>query len=175
MPNQTVQPVRHSWVRTVIIGRNPKLTLIRIGVLVVTCLVLFKFVLLPIRVDGPSMLPTYREGSINLVNRLAYLNHEPGRGDVVAVRYSGESIMLMKRIVAKPGETIEFVDGHILVNGSLLSEPYLKYHCDWTVKPEHYQLHDDEYYVVGDNRAMSFEDHKQGVARRERIVGKVML
>ena len=41
------------------------------------------------------MLPTYRESSVNFVNCLAYLRHEPLRGDVVAVRYSGQSIMLM--------------------------------------------------------------------------------
>jgi len=175
MQTTTGQQARHSWVRTVIIGRNPKLTLIRIAVLVVTCLIVFKFVLLPIRVDGPSMLPTYREGSVNFVNRLAYLNREPRRGEVVAVRYSGQSIMLMKRIVGLPGETIEFVDGRVLINGRFLEEPYLKYECDWTVRPEHYQLRDDEYYVVGDNRSMPFEDHKQGGARLERIVGKVLL
>lgn len=175
MQNETVQPARHSWVRTVIIGRNPRLTIIRVVVLVITCLVLFKYVLLPIRVDGPSMLPTYQESSVNFVNRLAYLKREPERGDVVAVRYSGNSIMLMKRIVAKPGETIEFVDGRILINGRFLDEPYLKYNCDWNVRPENFQLRDDEYYVVGDNRSMPFEDHKQGIARRERIVGKVLL
>lgn len=174
MQTVTGQPAKPSWVRTIIIGRNPKLTGIRIAVLVVVCLVVFKFVLLPIRVDGPSMLPTYRESSVNFVNCLAYLRHEPLRGDVVAVRYSGQSIMLMKRIVALPGETIEFVDGRILINGRFLNEPYLKYECDWTVKPEYSQLRDDEYYVVGDNRSMPFEDHKQGVARRERIVGRVL-
>ncbi len=175
MQNEIVQQDRHSWVRTVIVGRNPKLTMIRIVVLVITCLVVFKFVLLPIRVDGPSMLPTYRESSVNFVNRFAYFNHEPRRGDVVAVRYSGQSIMLMKRVVALPGETIEFVDGRILINGRFLDEPYLKYQCDWSARPDHYQLRDDEYYVVGDNRSMPFEDHKQGAARRERIVGKVLL
>jgi len=175
MQRATGQQDSQSWVRTVIIGRNPRLTLVRIVVLVVTCVILFKFVLLPIRVDGPSMLPTYREGSVNFINRLAFLTREPRRYEVVAVRYSGKSIMLMKRIVAMPGETIEFVGGRVLINGRYLDEPYLKYECDWTVKPEHYQLQDDEYYVVGDNRAMPFEDHKQGVARRERIVGKVLL
>lgn len=175
MQTATGQHASPSWVRTVIIGRNPRRTLVRIAVLVVTCVILFKFILLPIRVDGPSMQPTYREGSVNFVNRLAFLRREPRRFEVVAVRYSGKSIMLMKRIVGLPGETIEFVEGRVLINGRFLDEPYLKYECDWTVKPEHYQLLDDEYYVVGDNRSMPFEDHKQGAARRERIVGKVML
>ena len=58
-------------------------TLLRIVVLVVTCFVVFRFVLLPIRVDGGSMLPTYKEHGINVINRVAYLFHEPRRGDVV--------------------------------------------------------------------------------------------
>jgi signal peptidase I len=175
MQNESVQQTKHSWVRTVIIGRNPKVTLIRVAVLVVTCTILFKYVLLPIRVDGPSMSPTYREHSVNFINRLAYRNKEPKRGDVVAVRYSGPNMMLMKRVVALPGETIEFVEGRILINGRFLDEPYLKNECDWNVKPEHSTMRDDEYYVVGDNRSMPFELHYQGGARRERILGKIML
>lgn len=175
MQESTGQPERVSWVRAVIIGRNPKLTAIRIAVTVVLCFVLFKHVLLPIRVDGPSMFPTYRESSVNFINRMAFLMREPRRFDVVAVRYTGQSIMLMKRIIAMPGETIEFVDGRAVVNGRFLDEPYLKLDCDWNFRPEHYQLRENEYYVVGDNRSMPSENHTQGVARRERIVGKVLL
>ena len=175
MQSASAQPARHSWVRTIIIGRNPRLTLIRIVVVVVTAVVLFKFVLLPVRVDGPSMLPTYKQGAVNFVNRLAYRNSDPKRGDVVAVRYSGHSIMLMKRVVGLPGETIEFVNGRLTVDGRVLDEPYVKNPCQWNVRPEHYQLRDDEYYVVGDNRSMPFEAHQQGAARRERIVGRIML
>lgn len=175
MQNQPIQSQKPSWVRTVIIGRNPKLTLIRVAILIITCTVLFMYVLLPIRVDGPSMLPTYREHSVNIINRLAYNHSDPKRGDVVAVRYTGTSVMLMKRVVALPGETIEFVDGRVLINGRFLDEPYLKYSCDWSLKPDHNVMRDDEYYVVGDNRSMPFELHTQGAARRIRIIGRVML
>lgn len=175
MSNQFEQQATQSWVRRVVVGRNPRLTMIRVVVLVVVCYVLFKHLLLPIRVDGPSMLPTYREYSVNFVNRMAYWISEPKRGDVVAVRYTGNSIMLMKRIIGLPGETIEFVDGQVLINGRPLAEPYLKFECDWTVRPENYRLGDEEYYVVGDNRSMPFESHQQGAARRVRIVGKVLL
>ena len=120
METATVQQDKHSWVRTIIIGRNPKLTLIRIVFLVVACFVVFKFILLPIRVDGPSMLPTYRESSVNFVNCLAYLNHEPKRGDVVAVRYSGRSIMLMKRVVS--------------MQRYYTSPRYCRHGCKWRVR-----------------------------------------
>ena len=175
MQNQSIQHERYSWVRTVIIGRNPKLTLIRVAILIVTCTLLFMYVLLPIRVDGPSMMPTYGERSVNVINRLAYRSNDPKRGDVVAVRYTGMSMMLMKRVVALPGETIEFVGGRVLINGRFLDEPYLKFECDWNLKPDHNVLRDDEYYVVGDNRSMPFEMHTQGAAKRVRIIGRVML
>jgi len=182
MQSETVQTGNFSWLRTIIIGRNPRLTAVRLLVVVVVILLLRAYVLLPIQVDGPSMLPNYREQSINVVNRLAYLNREPQRGDVVAIRYSGVStfsfkgsVMLMKRVVGLPGETVEFANGKLLINGKPIDEPYVKNSCNWDFRPEHWQLGDDEYYVVGDNRSMPYEDHKQGSAKRERIVGKVML
>lgn len=161
------------WLRTVIIGRNPKRTLIRIVILVVTCFVVFKFVLLPIRVEGGSMLPTYQDRRVNMVNRLAYLRHEPRRSDVVAIQLAGKSIMYMKRIIGLPGETVAFHDGHAIINGELLPEPYVIYGCDWESPPV--TLGPDEYYFVGDNRSMPKADHAEGRTHRVRIVGKVLL
>ena len=175
MPNETVQSTQPPRRRTIWIGRKPGYTAVRIAVIVVVVVLLRMFVFFPIRVDGPSMLPTYKENSVNVVNALAYLQHEPKRGDVVAIRFSGRSLMLMKRVVALPGETVEFVQGRLLINGKELAEPYLKYACDWEFRPSHWQLDEDEYYVVGDNRSMPAEDHKQGGAKRDRIVGRVML
>jgi signal peptidase I len=175
MQSETVQTGNSSWLRTIVIGRNPRRTALRLVVIIAVIVILRSFVLLPIQVDGPSMLPNYRENSINVVNRLAYLRHDPQRGDVVAIRFSGKSIMLMKRVVGLPGETVEFVNGRLLINGRYLEEPYVKYSCSWDFRPDRWQLDDDEFYVVGDNRSMPYEDHKQGVAKRERIVGKVML
>jgi signal peptidase I len=155
------------------IGRRPKNTLIRIAVLIAVCVVVFKFILLPIRIDGISMLPTYHTGQVNCINRLAYLRHEPQRGDIVSVRLAGNSVMFMKRIIALPGETVTFHDGHAYIDGQLLEEPYVKLPCDWEHEP--IQCGPDQYYVVGDNRSMQFGLHTQGRADRERIVGKLFL
>ena len=170
---QDASEPRPHWLRVVAIGRRPKATLVRIALLVVVCFVTFKYCLLPIRVQGISMEPTYRTGQVNLVNCLAYLRHEPQRGDIVSVRFSGKSVMLMKRIIALPGETIEFRLGRAYINGQLLDEPYVKFSCDWNHEPE--QCGPNEYYVVGDNRSMPFDSHYKGRAERERIVGKVLL
>jgi signal peptidase I len=158
----------------VLIGRNPRRTLVRVAVLVVVSAVLFKLVLVPIQVEGGSMLPTYKDRSINFVNRLAYVFHEPRRGDVVAIGLlAGEHVMYMKRIVGLPGETVAFHKGRLYINGQPMNEPYVKLPGDWEREPE--QIGPDQYYVVGDNRDMSWEGHMQGRANRGNIVGKVVL
>jgi signal peptidase I len=161
-----------SQLRVMSIGRNPKATLIRIVILVATCWVVFGFILLPIQVTGISMLPTYKDHSLNLVNRLAYLRHEPQRGDVTSVRLTGLHVMFMKRIIGLPGETVAFANGHVLINGNVLDEPYENFSCDWNSPPV--TLAADEYFFVGDNRSMPMKDHTCGRQTRDHIVGKVL-
>jgi signal peptidase I len=167
------RPPSAGWLRIALIGRNPRATLARIAVLVVTCFVVFKFILLPIRIEGISMLPTYQDRSVNFVNRLAYLWHGPQRGDVVSIRLAGVHIMFMKRIVGLPGETIAFVNGRVLINDKLLDEPYEKLPCDWNYSPV--KLGPDEFFVVGDNRSMPRQYHEFGKTPRYRIIGKLLL
>jgi signal peptidase I len=165
-------------VRVVLIGRNWKLTLARLVVLVVSCFIVFRFVLLPVRVEGISMLPTYRNGSVNFVNRLAYWRHGPQRGDVVGIRLSDPSIMwpsvmYLKRIIGRPGETVAFVNGTVLIDGKALDEPYEKYDYDWNLPPV--KLDPDQYFVVGDNRSMPPQYHEFGKVESNHIVGKAIL
>jgi signal peptidase I len=166
------------WLRIAAVGRNPKRTLIRAVVLAVVCVAVFKCVLLPARVSGVSMEPTYADHSFTFVNRLPYLLHEPRRGDVVGIRLtppngvSAPHIMYLKRIIGLPGEAISFVDGHPCVNGQALDEPYEKGPCNWSADPV--QLGANEYFVVGDNRAMPKEEHVFGRAERSRIAGKAL-
>ena len=168
-----------SRLRILAIGRNPKTTLIRAAVLAVVCVAVFKLVLLPVRVEGISMTPTYSDHSVHFVNRLSYLWHEPRRGDVVGIRltppdgWSAPHIMYFKRIIGLPGEAISFAGGRVLVNGRTLDEPYEKGPCDWNAGQV--TLGPDEYFVVGDNRSMTKEQHTFGKAERSRIVGKALL
>jgi len=128
----------------------------------------------PVRVDGPSMLPTYKDHSVHFVNRLAYLWHKPRRGDVVSVNaYAGPHVMLMKRIIGLPGETVTFNNGRVFIDGKLLAEPYENWSCNWTLPPE--KLGTNQYFIVGDNRTMRWQDHKFGKVNGNRIVGKVFL
>jgi signal peptidase I len=165
------------------LGRNLKWTALRAVVWAVLAVVGFKLSLVHVRVDGISMLPTCPDHAVYWVNRLAYLWHNPQRGDVVAIRFvRAESearrlelphIMLLKRIIGLPGETVAFVNGKVLINGKVLDEPYEKQGCDWNAPP--ITLGPNEYYVVGDNREMPAQFHTHGVYPRSSIVGKAML
>jgi len=168
-----------------VFGRNLKVTLLRLVVWVVLCVVVFKLLFVHIRVDGISMLPTCADQSVHWVSRLTYLWHEPQRGDVVAIRFvpadgainklEPPHVMLLKRIIGLPGETVAFVDGRVLINGKVLDEPYESedYPCYWNCAPV--TLGPDQFYVVGDNRSMPPKDHTHGIYQRNLIVGKARL
>lgn len=170
------------WLRVIAIGRNPKMTFVRIVVWAVVCVLVFKIALLRVEVDGISMLPTYRDQSKNWINRLAYLRHEPKRGDVVAIRLvqandfisqlEPPGVMLLKRIIGTPGDSVAFADGRAVINGEILDEPYERFSCDWNIPPV--KLAADEYYVVGDNRSMPEQNHTKGVFKRNQILGRIM-
>ena len=118
------------------------------------------------------MLPTYQSGSLNLVNRLAYLNDKPSRGDIVAIRLAGPHVLYVKRIIALPGERISMSAGQVYVNGAPLIEPYVRNRNPWDV-PE-VTLTSREYFVVGDNRGMRASDHDFGRVDVSRIVGRIV-
>ena len=158
--------------RRIVMGRNPRVTLIRAGILAAVCFVLFGFMLKPLRVEGPSMLPSYRDGSINLLNRLAYRSSAPKRGDVVCIKTTGMHHLYMKRVVGLPGERIAIFDGLVFINGKPLDEPYVAERADWNLTEK--QLGPDEYIVIGDNRSMDQRWHSWGTVPREKIVGKVL-
>lgn len=88
---------------------------------------------------------------------------------MVAVRFAGNRVMLLKRIVALEGEQVEFRNGRLFVNGQLIDEPYVVYPCDWNLQPRHVEK--DSVYVVGDNRNMPMERHYFGQAAIRRVIG----
>jgi signal peptidase I len=153
-------------------GGNARITVLRAALLGLACWLTFRHLLLPVRVSGISMEPTIHNGSVNLVNRLPYFWREPRRGEIVALRTTGTSIMYLKRIVGLPNETVEIRAGAVLIGGRPLEEPYLKDPQAWEWRRR--TLGPEDYLVIGDNRTMPMELHEAGVVKRARIVGKAL-
>jgi signal peptidase I len=152
-----------------LIGRRPARTVTRLIVLILVSFVLFKFLFLPIRVVGNSMVPTYHNGRLNLINRLAFHWHGPKRGDVVAVQLDRSRLVLLKRVVGLPGERVAVRAGLVVVNGRTLDEPYAKVSENPPSQRE-IVLGPDEYFVIGDNRDIS----AYGAVHQHEFIGKVV-
>lgn len=147
---------------------------IRLVVTVAVCFVFFKFICKPVFLNGGSMEPNYHNGTLNFCWTPTYVFRSPQKGDVVALRYEGDKVMLLKRIVANAGDTVEFRQGTLYVNGKAVREPYVKYNQgNWNLPPR--KVAPGCVYVVGDNRGMPIEQHKFGEIRKNRIEGTLLL
>ena len=160
------------WGKRIVIGRNPKRTLARALVLAGVSFIVFKFLLLPIRVTGISMAPTYRDGGVIFVNRRAYFHARPQRSDVVAIRIDGRNELLLKRIVGLPGERFSIDEGIVKINGQPLTEPYTRINRTWDV--DEILLGADDYWVMGDNRSMDQKSHTMQPVKLRDVIGKVV-
>ena len=161
-----------SLTRRIVFGRNPRRTAVRVLVLAAISFVTFGWVLIPVRAEGISMLPTLESGSLHFVSRIAYSYSRPARGDVIAIRLAGPHVLYVKRIIGLPGERLAFIHGQVYVNGAPLIEPYVHNRRMWDVSEV--QLTAREYFVVGDNRGMRPIDHDFGRVDVSRIVGKLL-
>ena len=135
-----------SAIRRFIFGENPRRTVVRVIVLAAISGVTLKWVLIPIRTEGSSMLPTYAPDKLHFVYRLAYGSGRPARGDVVAIQLAGPHVLYIKRIVGLPGERVAVSGGQVQINGAPLPEPYVSHRRAWdleevTLGPREYLRH----------------------------------
>ena len=127
-----------------------------------------------VRVAGTSMQQTLCGGDVALVTRFDYAGgRTPQRGDVVECRFPGRSDTYIKRVVGLPGEAIAFRGGALFVNGEAVPEPYVSSPTeDFAVA-----LGADEYLVLGDNRADSYDGRMpdMGAITADAFLGRVRL
>ena len=115
------------------------------------------------------MEPNWHDGGFTFCCSLTYRFRSIRRGDVVAIRLAGRRLMYLKRIVALPGDTVEFRRGMLYINGKPNKESYVRFRGNWELPPRIVQP--GMVYVVGDNRAMPMMQHVFGETEQDRIVG----
>src|SRR5262249_30318833 len=97
------------------------------------------------------------------------------RGDVIVLHDPGNPNQdFIKRVIGLPGEKVEIKKGRVYANGELLDEPYIAEFCtngcdgSWEIKA-------GQYFVLGDNRAHSYDGHSCGPVNRSLIVGQAWI
>lgn len=130
-------------------------------ILMVGVLLTVSFVIRPIRISGNSMQPSLPNSTWALVSPLAAAFTLPVPEEVVILRYPYlESLYLIKRVVATSGQCIAFRDGTVYINGRPLSETFVQFHAHYNKARQ--CLTSDQSYVLGDNRANSFDSATWG-------------
>lgn len=124
-------------------------------------------------VYGQSMEPNLHPNQRLIVDKLSYRLHGPQRNDIVVVDLPDMEEMLVKRIIALPGETVEVRRGVVYVNGVAIAEPYPHDLTPYDMAPR--TLGALAYFVMGDNRGNSNDSRSFGPVTRDEIVGRVWL
>lgn len=126
-------------------------------------------------IPSPSMVPTLQVGDRLVVNKLSDDYH---RGDIVVFErpdtWQAAHDVLIKRIIALEGETLEIRNNMVYIDGDRLVEPYLP--PDVTM-PDYgpFTVPDGDVFVMGDNRVDSSDSRANGPVPLSDVIGRAAL
>jgi signal peptidase I len=124
------------------------------------------------RVAGASMREALQDGDRIVVASHPWLVQPVLAGDTVILRVDDE--VLVKRVMACPGDSIAMSAGHVLRNGRPVIES-IPAPMEGTETFPEYRLRGDEYFVLGDNRRVSIDSRDFGPVHAWQLMGKVFL
>ncbi len=137
------------------------------------------FVAEPFIVAGSSMSPTFENGDYLIIDKISYALGTPERYDVVVFRYPADpKKFFIKRIIGLPKETVNINGTTVTIinsenkGGVVLEQPFVKKYGD---NETHFELKDNEYFVMGDNRGASSDSRYWGAVNQELITGRALI
>ena len=146
----------------------------------ILALIVLTFIGRAFKIPSSSMFPTLQRGDRIFVSRFAYRTSAPERGDVAVFIYPVDKKRdFIKRIVGLPGETVEIRDGHVLIDGSPVSNPSpIVHNTYYSIGPygsDRIRVPEGTYFVLGDNSGNSKDSRYWGFVPQENLKGKAFL
>ncbi len=130
--------------------------------ILIAVLTIRTFFITPIKVNGQSMYDTLDGTEYMLLNKMSKIE----RFDIVVVKANNDE--LIKRIYGLPGETISIENNTIYINDKKIEDAYAYgENNDF----EKITLEEDEYFILGDNRAVSLDSRYIGPIKKNQIKG----
>ena len=137
------------------------------------------FIAQPFQVSGSSMVPTFEDRNYLIIDEISYKLGNPKRDDVVVFRFPGDpKKFYIKRIIGLPNETVD-VNGVVVTiinkehpEGFKLNQSYVQ---NQSQTINHFELKDDEYFVMGDNRSASSDSRSWGAVPKKLLIGRAFL
>lgn len=129
----------------------------------------------PVKVEGTSMMPGLTDQEGIFINQFVYNFSDVQRGDVVVFRFPGDpSKAYIKRVIAVPGDSVEILQGSVIVNGHPLAEPYVPLEFRDSLSIPRTAIGPDQYFVLGDHRNSSNDSRTWGTVPRKFIFGRAV-
>jgi signal peptidase I len=175
IPNEGSEkmPVRKSFLR------NLFENILYLGIAIVLALGVQHFIFRPFIVSGSSMDPTFKSKDYLIVDEISYRFHEPRRGDVIIFKAPPEPTKFyIKRVIGLPGETVKIEGTKVTIinkehpDGMTLSENFITHPQIGSLT---FTVPNDSYFVMGDNRAGSYDSREWGAVPAANIRGRAYL
>ncbi|MFV0393107.1 MAG: signal peptidase I [Coprobacillaceae bacterium] len=142
----------------------------------------FRNLAIPVRVDGDSMYPTLHDEDTGLINATNVGEDDIERFDIVVLYSEQLDKRIVKRVIGLPGDTIEYIDDKLYVNGMYYEETFLdkqyieeakiSYNTTVFTKDFKVEVEEGKIFVLGDNRLRSKDSRALGSFSYDAIVGK---
>lgn len=142
-------------------------------IIILLVIIIRSYLVTPVIVSGDSMVPTLKDKQLLLLNKINYRINDIERYDIVVIKIDKKEII--KRIIGLPGETIEYRNNTLYINGHEEKNNYDFETSDFDLKSicNCEQIPDNKYLVLGDNRKVSADSRIIGLIDKADIEGNV--
>ncbi|MFH1648659.1 MAG: signal peptidase I [Patescibacteria group bacterium] len=150
-------------------------------IVVAVFVVVYVFVGQLLEVTGDSMLPNFEDKEQIIAEKISVKFKDLERGEIVIFRHPEQrDKLLIKRVIGLPGESFKLDEGYVYINGEKLGEDYIKEKAvtgSGSVIKENveYEIANDSYIFLGDNREKSTDSRDWGAVSKDLIVGRGIL